>query len=156
MRDSSIPNPTLSTIDIEQGIFEPTLKPPMTPNNIKNTEYGKSTVRTPLSSMPCSNKTPLTSNENGFNRTSDFEALSSSTSYISKRKKVNNVNPLHEAAIQALAQMDKEPPKIDKISAMCIIIENNFRSLPSDNDVDVCFTGWQQLFFDYKKKFYNQ
>lgn len=153
VRDSSIPNPTLSTLDIEHGIFEPTLKTPMTPNNnINNMDYGKS-MRTPLTSMSSSNITPVTSNENGFNRIADYNFLPSTTSY-SKRKKVNNLNPLHEAAIHALTQMDKEP-KIDKIGAICVIMESNLRSLPSDNDVDICFTGWQQFFFDYKNNIHK-
>lgn len=157
VRDSSIPNSTLSFLDVEQGIFEPTIKAPITPNN--NTEnFGRSTVTTPLSSISQaqtsiegsrSNITPSTSN--GFKRIDEYDVLPSSTSYISKRKKASNINPLQEAAIQALAQMDKEVPKTDKIGAMCIIFDSNLRSLPSDNDIDHCFAEWQQFFFDFKK-----
>lgn len=103
-----------------------------------------------LSSMDI-DKTPLTSHENGFKRMNDYDFLPSLTIYTSKRKKVNNVSPLQEAAIQALAQMDKDP-KTDKIGTMAIIFNSNLRTLPSDNDINACFSGWQEFYFNYKKK----
>lgn len=148
VRDSSIPNRTLSFLDVEDGNFEPTLKTPITPNNnIENVghAHGNSTVRTQLSLM--GNQTPLSSN--GFNRISNNDVLPSATTY-SKRKKISNVNPLHEAAINALAQMEKEEVKTDKVGAMAIIFDNNLRSLPSDA-IDHCFAEWQQFFFEFKK-----
>lgn len=49
MRDSAIPNPTISFFDIQNGVYEPT-------------------VRKPMDIQTSSNKTPLSSYENGFKR----------------------------------------------------------------------------------------